>query len=532
MKRVIFLLMALSLLFSSISFGEEAVIGGGITTEVTDVDYDYKVPLEDAIAAANDEIEIITKTPGFYDISLVNREMYDKYGVIVYGEPHGDTKGEESRYVGYTPDGEPFANPVFERDSWTGGTFDERNWIEEPWWDDALKDKFDISPSDFNGTEDFTDNMKAGLLKYYPEDTDLSRDDWHKYMQILQPPTEHAPGFARMWHKNAYGTWYTTMILPSHRETITILIEVDPPPDPEPGIDYNPTLIFENIVAPQLLVKWDTVPIGVNKTSSITGKILRDDKRTWNQYRYIVEQWYPDDKSGKRVSSVNRKTVSFANDMFLKGKAESSNEWYTDSPSASYLVPSNTKPGTVLIVKLQLDKRVAVSDDKVPEPKFISKPAPVVPHPGPKPSRPSHPGDDASASEKSSYRADLREYRAELAEWKIRKAAYDEYIAKRDADWERLKGVWSRYNAAVDSQPSKESASSYNFNSYRSQHENFNKFIDSHTRRYISIEGLPIKLYWFTNKFVTGETTGRNVVIHTAPDLGPGGIDPGIIIPD
>lgn len=197
MKKTLWLLVALVVLCSSFAFAEEVT-----TNEEGMFDPNYVPSLEEAIQVANEEVLEVTGVPGFYDLSQVNRDMYDKYGVIVYGEPHGDTKGSESRYVGYTPDGEPFGNPVFPRDSWAGGTFDERNWIAEPWTNTALREQFGIKHSAFNGTEEFADNMRAGLLKYYPEDTDGSRTDWHKYMQILQPPTEYAPGMARMWHVN------------------------------------------------------------------------------------------------------------------------------------------------------------------------------------------------------------------------------------------------------------------------------------------------------------------------------------------
>jgi hypothetical protein len=78
--------------------------------------------VEEAVRLANEEIESQYGMPDYYDISKVNKAMWEKYGALVYGSPHGDKKGNDQRYIGYTPDGVPFGSPTFPRDAWTGGT--------------------------------------------------------------------------------------------------------------------------------------------------------------------------------------------------------------------------------------------------------------------------------------------------------------------------------------------------------------------------------------------------------------------------
>lgn len=125
MKRLMLLSLVIALLLPSTIFAEDKA----------------PVTVEEAVKKANEEIASMDGDPNYYDASKVNEEVWKKYGVLVYGSKHGDKKGDMSRYVGYTPDGVPFGNPVFPLDSWAGGTYDDRNWIESPWKDPRTQSK-------------------------------------------------------------------------------------------------------------------------------------------------------------------------------------------------------------------------------------------------------------------------------------------------------------------------------------------------------------------------------------------------------
>lgn len=528
-----------------------------------------KLPFEEAVISANEEIQANTGEPNYYDIKKVNKEMYERYGVLVYGSPHGDKKGDMTRYVGYTPDGNPFGNPVFPKDAWAGGTYDSRKWIENPWEDNRTK-AMGASYNDFNGNEKYNDNMIAALKKYYPKDTDGSITDWHKYMQILQPPTQYTPGQARIWHIDKSGKiWYAVMPLLSMEETIRIIDdplagppELDEPQPPvfepiePPVLEPIPLLapiVLETPRASNLAVKWDSVPVKIGGTSLATGKIERNVSRTWNEYKYVVDIWYPNEATGKKIGSSVIKTVPFSSDVFLKGKSEVTNAWFNPSGKPSYSVPSNTKPGTVLIVKLQVLNRVhdnfpsIGSQPSKPQPE-VRKPSHSRPSKPSRPSRPSSPGKDASPAQRAAYSDALSRYRdrldsyyEKLERYYILKEPWDKYDAyisspaykeylKRMEDYNKLKAIRSTYNENKDGNPSIIGDSGYNFTEYKNIHTSLNNFVNSHQRRFVSIEGDAKKLYWFSNKTSFSEATSKNVVIHSVPNAPGGGLDPGIII--
>lgn len=91
--------------------------------------------------------------------------------------------------------------------------------------------------------------------------------------------------------------------------------------------------VYNTLRSPNVAVKWDTVPIKISASSTVTGKIQRDPITTWNEYKYTV--------------------------------------------------PSNAKPGTVLIVKLEVLKRI---DQAKHFPIMIKKPRKPAPPKGDPPS--------------------------------------------------------------------------------------------------------------------------------------------------
>ncbi|MBP7279349.1 MAG: hypothetical protein KBA11_08055 [Sedimentibacter sp.] len=165
--------------------------------------------LEEAVTMANTEIGY-----EYFDIKEANRDLWENSmpKFLVYGSPHGDKKDGEYRYLGHTPEEEPFTNIKYPHDAWAGGYLDDRNWIEFPWRDKQCQD-MGAKENSFNNNPNYEDCIKYGLKLYYEGYVKGTKHDWYKCVQILQPPTDYTFGMGRMWHKDA-GTgkvWYITI---------------------------------------------------------------------------------------------------------------------------------------------------------------------------------------------------------------------------------------------------------------------------------------------------------------------------------
>ncbi|GBF33964.1 hypothetical protein DCCM_3075 [Desulfocucumis palustris] len=148
------------------------------------------------------------------------------YGCLVYGQPHGDIKGDQYRYMGYTkfkptPDvKEDYTNIAFPPDVTHTGYFEDQKWIIRPWWNGDVQAEYNV---DFNngldGTDKYAKNINYGVMLYYNEKynannyqlkgvTAETRSFWEnidQYIHILAPPTEYAWGIGRMWRVNSSG---------------------------------------------------------------------------------------------------------------------------------------------------------------------------------------------------------------------------------------------------------------------------------------------------------------------------------------
>lgn len=186
MRRIIILLLALALLLSSIIvFAENNPLPPPVDS------------LEEAVRKANEEIGY-----DYYELTKVNKEVYSKYGVLVYGSPSGDKDSNgEYRYLGASPDGAEFTNFTRMHDDWIGGVLDTRNWILEPWLDQETR-KRGARENDFNNNSEWDDAIIAGMMYAYGDSiTSGSITEWSKYVQILQPPTGNTWRMGRMMTK-------------------------------------------------------------------------------------------------------------------------------------------------------------------------------------------------------------------------------------------------------------------------------------------------------------------------------------------
>ncbi|WFA09585.1 hypothetical protein [Tissierella sp. Yu-01] len=185
------------------------------------------VSVETAVEEYNKMIVELGGKPNFIDISKVNRKVFEEYGALVYGSEHGEKENGESRFLGYVPnssDNASFNNPKFRKDAWAGGVYETRNWFENPWKHDILKNKYkgtfvlEERPWQWNA-EAYNDNMQYGLDRDEPTRTNGTlADSWHLYMEVLQPPSYYADGMARIFHQEKSGAiWYASFVLPADR---------------------------------------------------------------------------------------------------------------------------------------------------------------------------------------------------------------------------------------------------------------------------------------------------------------------------
>lgn len=527
MRRIIVLLLVLTFLLSSLTvFAESNHLP------------QPEESVEEAIKRANEELGY-----DYYDLSKVNKEVYEKYGVLVYGSPSGDKDSNgEYRYLGTMPDGTEYTNYNRMHDDWAGGVLDTRNWIKDPWNDPNISG---ASKSPFNNNPEWNDAMIAGLKYAYGDGiTSGAIGDWTKYVQILQPPTDGTWGMGRMWHVTSAGKiWYITFpITPLEFDINTPENFVPKPPQlPPPKVTQAPR-------SPQVAIKWDTVPLKISQSSTITGKIRRDTSFTWVEYLFEVEQVFNGASKGKKTI----KTVTFSQDKFFQPRT-TAKDWYTEEPKPSFSVPSNGKPGTVLIARLKAKIRYNETFPSLPP--APQKPQPEVYKPNySKPSKPWRPW----APDKPDKDAPDEEWDAYWEEYEIYEEEYDVYLEELDVyneligpwdeyeayistpeykqyllekeDYDQLVSVRGRYNILEDKDPELIPVEGYNFGEYAAYHSAFNSFVSSHYKRHVKIEDYPIALYWFTRSHVEAQAESKNTIVDNTTAPTPGGMDPGIIV--
>jgi len=92
------------------------------------------------------------------------------YGCLVYGQPHGDYKDGQYRYLGYTLDGEDYTNVAFPPDVPHSGYFEDQQWIYQPWWNSDVTTNYNIDfNNDLDGTDRYAQNIRHGILIYYTD---------------------------------------------------------------------------------------------------------------------------------------------------------------------------------------------------------------------------------------------------------------------------------------------------------------------------------------------------------------------------
>ena len=319
------------------------------------------------------------------------------------------------------------------------------------------------------------------------------------------------------------------IFLDNNKANVVVVLQPESPELELPPLPEPPNPIVTDTRSPNVAIKWDKIPLKINESSTLTPKLQRNSSSvTWNRYQIDVIQ----DFQGTIRGTSTIKKVEYSQDFMLKKDSS----WFDlnigDKPK--YTVPSNGKPGTMLIAKLTVWSRLT---DPFPGlPPAPQKPQPEVPKPSyPPPSPPSPPPHDAPDDAWSAYYSELAHYDSLMEPWRayyayINSPEYQEYLL-RLADYNKLVSVRSVYNTLEDGNPELIPVEGYNFPEYAAYHDEYNSFIGDHLKRYVAIEDTPKALYWFRRQEVSSTAEAKNTIVHIPENPGKGGLDPGIIIP-
>ena len=183
--------------------------------------YGADITAEQAVQFANQQLGGL-----YYVIDKINKDIWDKYEVMVYGGPETvsakdqDTAANgEKRYLGYTPMGDLMPNPDFPPDHSATTTINNYAWIKEPWIVKALSDGdvdyikgWSDNPNDETYIKNALNDKFGSLFKYAPPN---NASNWYTVTKILQPRTSVTPGLGRMWHLWNGSNWYITVLIPA-----------------------------------------------------------------------------------------------------------------------------------------------------------------------------------------------------------------------------------------------------------------------------------------------------------------------------
>lgn len=451
--------------------------------------------VEEAVEMANAQIG-----HEYFKLQEVNIDVWEKYLTLVYDAPHGDKKGNEYRYLGETPEEEPFTNINFPNDAWAGGYLDDRNWIEYPWNNDNLSGAY---WSDFNDKPKYELSIELGLFLYYGDAFKWAKEDWYKCVQVLQPPTDYTFGMGRMWHRTATGIWYITIpmvpltynppyierledieLVVNHYEEGTEyeVYRSDYITNPEKqqlvyaksGIGLDGSEWICTMPSPQTVDTTTQKEFNFYYTRKETGftpesqVILTKNPLVTADCKMPGRKNVPDTKGGKHpdgtplfrgdtfkpkgtIKNPEDRQVFVEYSMTLKDKPDKNYRQIdykigegviaaggTKTDNFTRVIPSNDRFGNVYVLTVEASQRIIVPN---PPPK-----------PGPKPTKPIKPDRDDydSASDyydaRDEYRADLENYYEELEEWYEMKEAWDSYVSTwgnpDTGEVHKYKGYW------------------------------------------------------------------------------------------
>ncbi len=220
---------------------------------------------QEALKYANNDISARYKYRGNFFVSRningasLNQNTWSKpiniggisVRAMTYGNPWGDYRNGQHRYLGYTIDGLGFTNINFPCDSQDllSKYIEDLNWIEYP-WKSALVNQAVSNMGEGELRQDLIFDCLLGTRYLACKGLQLEKNDngralagpragsvpWEKYIHVYQPSTQYLCGIGRMWNvKNVGGrpyAYYKTVVLVPYSE---ISDPVDPPKGEVPG---------------------------------------------------------------------------------------------------------------------------------------------------------------------------------------------------------------------------------------------------------------------------------------------------------
>lgn len=206
------------------------------------------ISIEKAVQTANQEI-------GWehFKLDKVNKDIWDKYEVLVYGSPETvpakdqDKTNGEYRYLGYTPLGELMPNPNFPPDDPASTVINNWSWIKEPWTVEALNVRKILSWDNLQENEPYIkealDEKYGSLFQY--NTAPKNAENWYQVTKVLQPRTSVTPGLGRLWHNWNGSYWYITVIIPCEITDIEVTNITNTNPV-QPDTDQTANATFRN----------------------------------------------------------------------------------------------------------------------------------------------------------------------------------------------------------------------------------------------------------------------------------------------
>ncbi len=170
--------------------------------------------------------------------------------VLAYGNPWGDYRQGNYRYLGYTRDGVGFTNIEFPYDSndLQSKYIEDLKWIKYPWEDDLVRQALsNMGEGEIRRDPHFDGLKKPNIRGSAYKGLQLEKNangrplagpragsvPWEEYIYVYQPPTEYLCGMGRMWNvKTINGKPY------AYYKTVTLMpfnIVDSSPPGKTPG---------------------------------------------------------------------------------------------------------------------------------------------------------------------------------------------------------------------------------------------------------------------------------------------------------
>lgn len=213
----------------------------------------YPVTMEQARQYVNLEFREKFGSQEYYPVQYLingswlslNEPAWGAHKALAYGTYFGNTAANgERRYIGYNPMRSEFPNPSYPPDDEASTSLNGWEWVKEPWKYPAIGqvDLYYGLPNEVELRADLNQKIIDGIeyrySGYFNENAGSSfngtgKDEWWRYVLVIQPPTKYAYGYGRMWHRwdsNKDGTkelWYIAVrlapdVLPPDIEVVSL----------------------------------------------------------------------------------------------------------------------------------------------------------------------------------------------------------------------------------------------------------------------------------------------------------------------